>query len=68
MVRAWLARAFAMVRRTKPAVTDDKEFNRRSELSGIELQRELTEWLEQHPECREVTRGEQIAMWLRATD
>ena len=74
MARAWLTRAFAIMRRTKTAVTDDtddKEFNRRSELSGTDpdqFQRELAEWLERHPEWLEVTRGEQMAMWLRATD
>jgi hypothetical protein len=71
MNRAWLARAIAVMRSTKPAVTDDGEFYRRSELSGTDpdrFQREFAEWLERHPDWGEVTRGEQITAWLRATD
>jgi hypothetical protein len=68
MVRAWLARAFARRRETKQV---SEEFDRRSELSGTDpdqFEHELAEWLERHSEWREVTRGEQIAMWLRAHD
>jgi hypothetical protein len=68
MARAWLARAFALMRReTKPV----SEFDRRSELAETDpdqFQRELTEWIDRHPEWRAVPRAERIAMWLRATD
>ena len=68
MARAWLARALALMRRETKSVS---EFDRKSELAETDpdqFQRELTDWIERHPEWREVPRAQQIAAWLRAAD
>ena len=68
MAKAWLTRAFALMRRETIPVS---EFDRKSELAETDpdqFQRELTDWIERHPEFRAVARAEQIAAWLRAAD
>ena len=68
MAKAWLARAFALMRRETIPVS---EFDRKSELAETDpdqFQRELTDWIERHPECRAVPHAEQITAWLRAVD
>jgi hypothetical protein len=68
MAKAWLTRAFAVMRRdTKPV----SEFVRKSELAETDpdqFQRALSDWIERHPEWRAVSRSEQITAWLRAAD
>ena len=44
------------------------EYERRAALPAPDLERELAEWLERHPEMRDADRFEQLAAWLRATD
>ena len=70
MAKAWLARAFTLMRREAIAIPAS-EFDRKSELAETDpdqFQRELTDWIEGHPEWHAVPRAEQITAWLRATD
>ena len=64
MAKAWLTRAFAVMRRdTKPV----SEFVRKSKLAETDpdqFQRALSDWIERHPEWRAVSRSEQITAWL----
>jgi hypothetical protein len=44
------------------------EYERRRALPPVELEQELSAWLERHPEMLTEGRVAQIAAWLRATD
>ena len=44
------------------------EYERRRALPPVELEQELSAWLERHPEMLAESRVAQIAAWLRATD